>query len=147
MYGCSIPCLSIYLVKTVHFFLRLPFFILFPWKNCFFFLLFRASPVAHGNSQARGRIRATVPSLNHSHNNAGSELHLQPTQQFMAMPDPNPLSKAKDRNCVLTDTSQIRFSWATTGTPSSCLFNDECCFIVWINMFTNSPINTYLDYF
>ena len=39
----------------------------------FFFLLFRAAPVAYGSSQARGRIRA-----------AASSLH-----QATAMPDPN----------------------------------------------------------
>ena len=51
-------------------------------------LLFRAVPVAYGGSQARGQIRATVASLHHSHNNAGFELHLQPTPQLTATPDP-----------------------------------------------------------
>ena len=37
---------------------------------CFFaFLLFRAEPVAHGGSQARGQIRAVATSLCHSHSN------------------------------------------------------------------------------
>ena len=52
---------------------------------------FRATPIAYGNSQARGQIRATAASLHHSHGNTGSELclhHLQPTPQLMAMPDP-----------------------------------------------------------
>ena len=42
----------------------------------FFFFFFRAAPVAYGNSQARGQIRATAASLYHSHSNAGSKLHL-----------------------------------------------------------------------
>ena len=38
----------------------------------------------------------------------------------------NPLSKAKDRTCVLMDASQICFHWATTETPvsiSKCIFS------------------------
>ena len=37
------------------------------FKN--FFCLFRATRVAHGGSQARGRIRATAVGLHHSRNN------------------------------------------------------------------------------
>ena len=33
----------------------------------------------------------------------------------------NPLSKPRDRTCVLMDASQIRFHCATMGTPISCL--------------------------
>ena len=62
---------------------------------CFcFFCLFRAAPVAHGGSQAKGRIRAVAASLHHSHSN---------TRSF------NPLSKARDGICVLMNASQIRF--------------------------------------
>ena len=50
--------------------------------------LFRATPVAYGSSQARGRIRAAVAGLHHSHSNAGSKLSLQPTPQLLATPDP-----------------------------------------------------------
>ena len=41
----------------------------------FFFslLLFRASPMAYGSFQARGRMRATAAGLHGSHHNAGSE--------------------------------------------------------------------------
>ena len=52
------------------------------------FLLFRATPLASGSSQAKGWIRATAASLHHSH--AGSEPSLQPTPQLMATPDPPP---------------------------------------------------------
>ena len=47
--------------------------------HLFYFLLFglfRVTPVACGGSQARGRIRAVVAGLHHSHSNAGSELLL-----------------------------------------------------------------------
>ena len=57
----------------------------------FFFLvfcLFRAAPMAYGGSQARGQIGAVPNGLCHSHSNAGSEPHLRPTPQLMAMPDP-----------------------------------------------------------
>ena len=49
---------------------------------------FRATPKAYGSSQARGRIGATEAELCHSHSNARTRLHLQPTPQLMAMPDP-----------------------------------------------------------
>ena len=30
---------------------------------------------------------------------------------------PDPLNKARDRTCILRDTLQIHFHWASTGTP------------------------------
>ena len=42
----------------------------------FYFLLFRATPVAYASSQDRGRLTATAASLHHSHSNAGSEARL-----------------------------------------------------------------------
>ena len=45
----------------------------------FYFLLFRATPMANEGSQARGLIGATASRLHHSHSNAGSKLHLRPT--------------------------------------------------------------------
>ena len=51
-------------------------------------LLFKASLVAYGGSQARSQIGATAASLCHSHSNVGSEPHLQPTAQLTATPDP-----------------------------------------------------------
>jgi len=50
--------------------------------------LFRATPVAYGSSQARGRFGAAAAGLPSSHSNAGSELHLRPTPQLTATPDP-----------------------------------------------------------
>ena len=55
---------------------------------CFLLFLFRATPTACRGSQARGRIGAVAASLRHSHSNEGSELHLGPTPQLMATPDP-----------------------------------------------------------
>ena len=45
-------------------------------------------PAAYGGSQARGRIGAAAASLCHNHSNIRSELHLQPTPQHLATPDP-----------------------------------------------------------
>ena len=52
------------------------------------FFLFRAAPEAYGGSQARGQMGATAASLRHSHSNTGSEPHLPPTPQLVAMLDP-----------------------------------------------------------
>ena len=54
----------------------------------FFFFLLRTPPAAFGSSQAKGQIRAVAAGLDHSHRNSGFETLLQPTPQFMAMPDP-----------------------------------------------------------
>ena len=78
-YGLSDPdvlntvlsCLSVFLSFLLSFLL---------------FCLFRDTPAA--GAQARGGIRAVAASLHHSHSNMGSELHLQPTPQLMATPDP-----------------------------------------------------------
>ena len=54
----------------------------------YLFAFSRATPMAHGGSQARGLIGAVAADLHQSHSNAGSEPCLQPIPQFMAMPDP-----------------------------------------------------------
>ena len=77
----------------------------------FIFCLFRATPMAYAGTQARGSIEAVATGLHHS----------------LVMPDPshignlrhsswqlgilNPLSKARDRTCILMDTSQIPLLW------------------------------------
>ena len=50
----------------------------FQVASCFIclFLPFRATPTAHGSSQARDGIRAAAAGLHHSHSNAGAELPL-----------------------------------------------------------------------
>ena len=52
------------------------------------FFLFRAAPGTYGSSWARDWIRAASANLHHSQSSEGSELHLQPTLQPAAMPDP-----------------------------------------------------------
>ena len=76
--------LEVLFVCIFVFSLRVGFFV------CFFglFVFSRSAPVAHGGSQARSLIRAVATGLRHSHSNVGSELHLQPTPQFTAAPDP-----------------------------------------------------------
>ena len=67
----------------------------------FFFGLFafsRAAPVAHGGSQARGRIEAVAAGLCQSHSNTGSEPRLQPTPQLMAMLNPYPTEQGQGSN-------------------------------------------------
>ena len=53
-----------------------------------FFVFSRATPMAYGGSQAKGRIGAAVASLHQSHSKSGSEPHLRPIPQLTAKPDP-----------------------------------------------------------
>ena len=66
----------------------------FKKKKFFFFCHFKATPVAHGGSQARGGIEAEAANLRH--NNAESELRLPPTPQSRQCRILNPLSEARD---------------------------------------------------
>ena len=47
-----------------------------------------AAPMAHGDPQARGQIRAVAAGLRHGHSNTGSKPHLRPIPQLTATPDP-----------------------------------------------------------
>ena len=85
------------------------FIFVYSVKSVLLFFLFRAEPTVYGDSKARGRIGAAAAGLRHSHSNARSEPHLLPTLKLTATGDPNSLSKARDRTCILMDTSQIRF--------------------------------------
>ena len=70
-------------------------------KFLFFFGLFAISwavPMAYGGSQVRGQIGAEATGLCQSHGNSGSELHLQPTPQLMAMPDLYPTEQGQGSN-------------------------------------------------
>ena len=62
------------------------------------FCLFRATPVAYGGSQARGRIGAIAGGLHYSHSNAGSKPFLGPVPQLTAMPDPLPTERGQRSN-------------------------------------------------
>ena len=54
----------------------------------FFFCLFWGHTRVYGGSQARGLIGAVAADLCQSRSNSGSELHLGPTPQLTATPDP-----------------------------------------------------------
>jgi len=56
------------------------------------------APAAYGSSQARDQIRATAVNLGHNHSNEGYEVHLQPTPQLTAMPDPQPTERGQRLN-------------------------------------------------
>jgi len=84
----------------------------------FVFCLFRATPMAYGNSQARS-------------NSQSYSLWPTPQPQQLRIQDSSvtyttahsnarilyPLNKARDWTCILVDASQIHFCWAMTGTP------------------------------
>ena len=71
------------------------------------FCFFRATPTAHGGPQARGWIGAVAAGL-----------YLSPRQHRVL----NPLSKARDQNCILMNAGQISFHLATTRTPKTATF-------------------------
>ena len=107
--------------------LMLEKFITSPVYKEFCFFHFGATPAAYGGSQARGWIRAIAVGLHATATETADpsrfcNLHHSSWQHSIL----NPLSKARNWICVLMDTSQIHFCWATTGTPRGlgffCLF-------------------------
>ena len=64
----------------------------------FFFLLFRAIPIACGGSRARSLIGAAATSPRHRHSNAGSKPALRPTPQLTATPGPQPTEQGQGSN-------------------------------------------------
>ena len=78
------------------------------------FSLFRAAPTAYGGSWAKGQIGAVAAGLRHR--NVGYEPCHHNSQQCQIL---NPLSKARDRTCVVMDASQIHFHLGTVGTPTT----------------------------
>ena len=90
---------------------------------CFFvFCLFRATPTAHGGSQARGQVGVVAASLRHSHSNADPRcvcnLHCNSRQHQML----NALSEARDQTRNLMSPGRIHFHCATRGTPGHGFF-------------------------
>ena len=67
-----------------------------------------AALAAYGDSQARGQIGAEAARLHNSHSNTGSQPRLLLTPhsswQHQIL---NSLSKARDRTCILMDTSRV----------------------------------------
>ena len=83
------------------------FFLSFSLLFSFLFLLFKATPVAHGSSQARGRVGTVATSLRYSHSYASSDLCLWPTPQLTATPDPQPTERGQGLNLHLVDISRV----------------------------------------
>ena len=75
----------------------------------FFVFAFRSVPVAHGSSQVRGLIGATLAGHSHSHSNKRSSLNRYLHHSSWQHHILNLLSEARDRTCILVDTSWIRF--------------------------------------
>ena len=75
----------------------------------YFILFFRVTPVAYGNSQARGQIWAVATQQRSCVYNL---YHNSWQHQIL-----NPLSKARDWTEVLMDTSWVHYPWATMETP------------------------------
>ena len=65
----------------------LPSFVFSFLSSFLFSCFFRAALTAYGGSRVRGQIGATATGLHHSHSNARSEPHLQPTPQLKATAD------------------------------------------------------------
>ena len=90
---------------------------IFIYLFIYFYLLFcllRATPAAHGGSQARGPIGAAVASLHHSHSNPSHICNLHHSSwQCQIL---NPLRKAKDQTRNLMVPRQICFHRAMTRT-------------------------------
>ena len=74
------------------------FICLFVCLFVYLFSLFRATPMAYGGSQARGRIRAVAAGHSHSHHNARSESRLRPAPQCSATSDPEPTEQGQGSN-------------------------------------------------
>ena len=84
----------------------------------FFFFFFRAVPVAHGSSQARGWIGAVAAGLYTTATETQDpshicNLHHSSWQRWIL----NSLSKARDQSHVLMGSSRVHYCWAMTGTP------------------------------
>ena len=107
----------------------------------FFFGLFRAAPRAYGSFQARGWIETPAASLHHSHSDSGSKSCLWPVPRQCWML--NPLCKARDGTCILMDTNQIHFHWATMGTPFF-LFNFDKTWFFYVEKISHVYIVLWL---
>ena len=82
----------------------------------------RATPVAYGGSQARGRIGAVPPAYTTATAQGPSlvcDLHLSSWQHWI----PDPLREARDLTHILMDTSWVCLNCATTETPKPLYFS------------------------
>ena len=99
---------------------------------CFCLFVFsRATPVAHGGSQARGPVGAVAASLHHSHSNTGSEPHLWPTPQLTATPDPQPTERGQGSDPRPHGCSSGSFVLRHDGNSINSFFCC-CCFCLFV---------------
>ena len=75
-----------------------------------FTFLFRTTPTAYGNSQARGQIGATAVSLCHSHSHNHSNAETEPSVTYTTTQ-----GNQANQTHILMSTSWICYHWATTG--------------------------------
>ena len=92
-----------------------------------FIFAFRAAPMAYGSSQARVQVGTAAAGLCHS------------SQQCRIL---NPLSKARDQTCILMDTSQFHYCWATMGTPTLLSFSIFCCIYTSFSLSIHPSMDT-----
>ena len=109
--------------KNKDFLLKTAFYLFFFFF--FFFAISWTAPAAYGGSQARGQIEATSAGLYHSHSNVGSEPHLQPTPQLVAMLDPQPTKRGQVSNLHLHRYWSDLFLLRHHGNSSHHLFKTE----------------------
>ena len=100
----------------------LHFLFLFIYLFTYLFCLFRARPVPHRSSQARGPIWATAAGLYHSHSNARSEPCLQPASQLMATPYPQPTEWCQESNLQSHGSQSDSFLLRHDGNSCFALF-------------------------
>ena len=104
---------NVWLSYSLHLGKELPFVLFF----FFFFLPYRATPMANGGSQARGWIGAAAAGLRHSIATRGlshvCDLHHSSWQCQIL----NLLSETRDRTRILMDTSQLHFHCTAVELP------------------------------
>ena len=86
----------------------------------FFFLVGEGAPMANGDSQAGGLIRATAASLCHDHSNTGSQDRKPRQWQHRIV---NPLTEVMDQTHNLIVPSEILFHCTMMGTPAFLNFH------------------------
>ena len=72
-----------------------------------YFFSFRATPVAYGSSQPRGKNGVTTAGLHHSHRNIRLEPNLWSTPHLMQCQILNPLSGTRNQSHILIDTNSV----------------------------------------
>ena len=97
------------------------------WSLGFFVcLFFRATLAIYGNFQARGRTAVAAACLHHSHiatwdPSCICDLNHSSLQRWIL----NPLSEARDRTCILIDTSRVCNPLSHNGKSNPCCFDSS----------------------